>query len=182
MAQKREVPVAERRDLSVKKRRELIRQRMRDDGVRWPREPERPVEVLTLEDLRPPMRRALLLAANNGILAGEDGVHRSTVRALEARGLVHKRTSKKGRSAYRPTDVGRGLIAQDAPVFLHQRMYRNYTRDPAQAVRGEDPCMHEIAPKVIAPPAVKRQPEETLRESIAAMKARLAAGAGPVAA
>jgi hypothetical protein len=60
---------------------------------------------------------------------------------LEAAGLVHQRQSKKGRVSWRCTDVGRGLVMEHRPVFLHRRGFPSYTLKSWQAMHGEGEVM-----------------------------------------
>ena len=55
--------------------------------------------------------------------------HPATINALAQRGLIHRRTSRKGKTSWRATDTGRGLIASAGLVatYLHRRSQYAYT-------------------------------------------------------
>ena len=86
-------------------------------------------------------RYVLILCVAQGIR--KDEAPKRELRALEARGLVHLRVSRKKREVWRATDVGRHLIASEglAPEFLHRRSQYGYTRSRAQAMRSEPEVM-----------------------------------------
>lgn len=131
------------------------------EGAVYTRPPKKRPEDLTLDDLchecrkedpktHSCQRKALIRAAAEGIRAGEDGVRQVTIAALERKGLVHERTSKKGRTSWRATETGRFIVADDRPWFMHRVSYlgtglggdpdgSGYTRNPAHALRDEQP-------------------------------------------
>jgi hypothetical protein len=139
-------PMAERQELTVRERQNLLRKRA---DTLPPKPDDRPPRNVTEPyELTAKQRRALVLAANNGIMPGEDGVHKRTHETLKKMGLIQLRSSRKGRTAWRPTDRGRYLIALELPLFLHRRSHlgvgRNgdsrgsgYTNDPRRAMSRE---------------------------------------------
>jgi hypothetical protein len=102
----------------------------------------------TFIDLGPAQQRFLLRACVEGValddpLATQLITKQKGTRAqmLERAGLIHKRTSKKGRTSWRCTDVGRGLVAAHVPVFLHRRGFPSYTQHTWRAMRDEPEVM-----------------------------------------
>jgi hypothetical protein len=101
----------------------------------------------TFADLGPAQRRFMLRALNEGVPLDDplatrlirEGRTRADL--LKDAGLIHKRTSKKGRTSWRATDVGRGLCAAHVPLFLHRRGFPSYTRKPHEAWFGEPEVM-----------------------------------------
>jgi hypothetical protein len=110
-----------------------------------PKDPPKRLDQLTLDDLSPRQRHALIVAATQGALPGQDGIRGVTIQALARKDLIHKRTSKKGRTSWRATDTGRYIVAAQVSVFLHKRLHRNYTNDPKHAVPREPEVMQEAA-------------------------------------
>lgn len=94
-----------------------------------------------LRTLTPTQRKALRTACATGIRPVDIGesVKLVTIVSLEARGLVHLRTNRRGRKLWRTTDTGRGLVASSGllPTFLHRRSEYGYTHTLAQAMLGE---------------------------------------------
>jgi DNA-binding PadR family transcriptional regulator len=89
--------------------------------------------------LSPAQRRVLVLCLARGVAKGDRGVSKATLRALEAKGLIHVRVSRKRREIWRATDAGRGLIARSGlePTFLHRRSEYGYTHSVAHALPHE---------------------------------------------
>lgn len=89
-------------------------------------------------------RRALRIACT-GIASRDVGkqVTARTITTLAGAGLIHQRTSRKGRSVWRATDVGRGVVASSGlvPTFLHRMSQYGYTHDLALALRHEPEVM-----------------------------------------
>lgn len=104
----------------------------------------------TFNDYGPAAQRFLLRAFSEGV-AIDDPLATGTVRKqsraemLEQAGLIHMRQSKKGRVSWRCTDVGRGLVMEHQPVFLHRRGFPSYTLKPWQAMRNEPECVTDYA-------------------------------------
>jgi hypothetical protein len=101
----------------------------------------------TFNDYGPAAQRFLLRAFSEGV-ALDDPLATAVVRdgesraiRLERAGLVHQRQSKKGRVSWRCTDVGRGLVMEHRPVFLHRRGFPSYTLKSWQAMHGEGEVM-----------------------------------------
>lgn len=98
---------------------------------------------MPLADLTPIMQHTLIRATTQGIRPQDVGtqdqhtVHPATLKALCGRELIHLTTNRKGRALWRPTDVGRGLVAEHVPLFLHRRPHRNYTHEFRFAVWAE---------------------------------------------
>lgn len=92
-----------------------------------------------MRPLSGPQRRVLILCIAQGVRKDEAGVSKSTLRALQARGLIHLRISRKRREVWRATDSGRGLIARSGlePTFLHRHSAYGYTHTLAQAMPRE---------------------------------------------
>lgn len=102
----------------------------------------------TFTDLGPAQQRFMVRACHEGVelddpLAVQLITKEKGTRAqiLEARGLIHKRTSKKGRTSWRATDDGRGLVAAHVPLFLHRRGFPSYTQHTWRAMRDEPEVM-----------------------------------------
>jgi len=103
-------------------------------------------------DYGPKMREFLLRALNGGVEL-DDPIATALINrergtraeALERAGLIHKRVSKKGRTAWRATDDGRALAMEHVPVFLHKRGFPSYTTKPWQAMNGEPEAMDTTA-------------------------------------
>ena len=93
--------------------------------------------------LSPVQRRTLVLCIAQGVRKDEPGISKATLRALQARGLIHLRTSRKKREVWRATDAGRGLIARSGlePTFLHRHSAYGYTSSLAQAMPHEPEVM-----------------------------------------
>lgn len=89
--------------------------------------------------LSPAQRRVLVLCVARGVCRDDSGVPKQTLRALEAKGLIHLRISRKRREVWRATDSGRGLIARSGlePTFLHRRSEHGYTHSLAHALPRE---------------------------------------------
>lgn len=102
-----------------------------------------------MADLSPAMQHALVGATNQGIRPKDIGrdcaFHPRTIAALKRRGLLHLGRNQKGRELWRPTDVGRGVVAAHVPTFLHRQSHRSglrlveggrsgYTHQPWQAM------------------------------------------------
>lgn len=92
-----------------------------------------------MRQLSSPQRRVLILCIAQGVRKDEAGVSKATLRALETRGLIHLRLSRKRREVWRATDDGRGLIARSGlePVFLHRHSQYGYTNSLARAMPRE---------------------------------------------
>jgi hypothetical protein len=98
-----------------------------------------------LQDFGPRQRELLLKANSQGVelndpLATEASrVVPDATRAdvLEAAGLIHKRTSKKQRTSWRTTDVGRAVVSTHVPRFLAARSEFGYTHLPHRALWQE---------------------------------------------
>ena len=90
-----------------------------------------------LADLTPAMQAALIRAHTQGLPCTDPGVHPRTVQALQTRGLIHRRTSQKGRTSWRATDTGRGLVCMHVPRLLAARSQYGYTHRPSQAMWQE---------------------------------------------
>lgn len=103
----------------------------------------------TLADLTDNMRTALLHCTSRGVLPTEFGDRWPTVtqRALVDHGLIHLVRNRKGRELWRPTDVGRGLVATHIPSLmvpagrpgrdLDGQGPRGYTNRPHESMWGE---------------------------------------------
>jgi hypothetical protein len=94
------------------------------------------VKTSRLADLTPPMQAVLIRACTQGVGLDEP-VHPRTIRALEARNLIHQRTSPKGRTSWRTTPAGYGLMVLDVPRFLAARSEYGYTHLSSRAMRHE---------------------------------------------
>lgn len=96
-----------------------------------------------MKPLSPRQRHVLILCIAQGVRKDESGVPATTLRALEIKGLIHLRVSRKKREVWRATDAGRGLIARSGlePTFLHRRSEYGYTHSLAHAMRGEPEAM-----------------------------------------
>jgi hypothetical protein len=102
----------------------------------------------TFTDLGPAQQRFMRRALHEGVplddplatqLVKRNPERVTRAQALEARGLIHQRESKKGRRSWRCTDVGRGLVMAHVPVFLQARVSAQ-ARVPvvhAEAVAGD---------------------------------------------
>jgi hypothetical protein len=98
-----------------------------------------------LDELTEPMRAALRRAEAHGIPVSNPrsaGVQPATIAALERHGLIAKRaTHKQPRPVWRPTDVGRGLLAAPVPQerrFLARGVGYTARREHALGLRGPD--------------------------------------------
>jgi hypothetical protein len=91
----------------------------------------------SLADLTPSMQTVLIRAYTQGIELEDPRVSARTIGALEARGLIHLRTSKKGRTSWRTTPTGYGLVVLQVPRFLAARSEYGYTHLPSKAMRHE---------------------------------------------
>jgi hypothetical protein len=108
----------------------------------------------TFTDLGPAQQRFMRRALHEGVplddplatqLVKRNPERVTRAEALEARGLIHQRESKKGRRSWRCTDVGRGLVMAHVPVFLHKRGFPSYTLKPWRAMHGEPEVMDRAA-------------------------------------
>ena len=128
----------------------------------------------TFSDYGPRIRDFLLKAFSEGVKLDDPLCTPARVTKLENAGLIVKRQSKKGKMNWRLTDTGRGLVMAHEPVFLHRRGFPSYTHKHWQAMQGEGECVGERNQDAITveKPRKRPQPEETLKESLAAMKAR----------
>jgi hypothetical protein len=94
--------------------------------------------------LTPTQRRVMFMACDRGIRPKDVGtlVRVTTLNSLEVRGLIHLRTSRKGRRSWRATDAGRGLIASSGlrSTFMHKRSEYAYTHTRTHAMLRE----HEV--------------------------------------
>jgi hypothetical protein len=89
----------------------------------------------SLADLTPTMQAMLIRALTQGV--DLDDPRARTIRALEARGLIHQRTSGKGRTSWRTTATGYSVVVLDAPCCLAARSEYGYThRDGAGEPHG----------------------------------------------
>jgi len=101
----------------------------------------------TFTEYGPRIQEFLIRACNEGVDLDDPLATRlirnghTRAQLLEAAGLVHKRTSKKGRISWRATDTGRGIAAEHVPLFLNRRCFPSYTRKHWQAVRNEPEVM-----------------------------------------
>lgn len=91
----------------------------------------------TFTDYGPRIQEFLLRAYSQGVALDDPLCTPARVKKLEDAGLIHKRTSRKGRTSWRVTDVGRGLVCAHVPVFLHRRGFPSYTHQPWRAMHGE---------------------------------------------
>jgi hypothetical protein len=128
----------------------------------------------TFNDYGPRIKDLLLKAHTQGVKLDDPLCTPARIGKLEAAGLIHKRQSRKGEMRWRVTDVGRGLVCAHAPVFLHRQGFPSYTYKPWQAMHAEGECLGEMNPDAASTEREKKDKEkpETLRESLAAMKAR----------
>jgi hypothetical protein len=128
----------------------------------------------TFAALGPKQRRFMLKAMNEGVALDDPLATRERTGNLKAAGLIHQRTSRKGRTTWRCTDVGRGLVMAHVPVFLHVRGFPSYTKSSHEAMLGEPEVAGDVDASALSMSAPRRKLEagETLRESLAAMKAR----------
>lgn len=92
---------------------------------------------MTLADFTPIQQDFLLRAYWEGVLPDDPLATPKRTEKLSAAGLIHKRTSKKGRTSWRVTDFGRGIVAAHVPWFLHKRGFPSYTHQPWKAMKGE---------------------------------------------
>jgi hypothetical protein len=108
----------------------------------------------TFTDLGPAQQRFMRRALHEGVplddplatqLVKRNPERVTRAQALEARGLIHQRESKKGRRSWRCTDVGRGLVMAHVPVFLHKRGFPSYTHQAHRAMFGEPECVTDYA-------------------------------------
>jgi hypothetical protein len=97
-------------------------------------------------DLTTKQREHLKLACE-GINPKNEKIDQLTLDALKDMGLVHKTTNRKGRTVWRTTDTGRGLVASRGllPTFLHRRSQYGYTSSYHQAMKGEPEVMPDAA-------------------------------------
>jgi hypothetical protein len=79
----------------------------------------------------------LLLATTQGVALDHDLASPARVKALLDAGLIHKRTSRKGRSSWRTTDEGRAIVMAHVPKLLARRSQYGYTHMPHRAMFGE---------------------------------------------
>lgn len=91
----------------------------------------------TFNDLGPLQRKFMLRAFNEGVALDDQLATEKRTNKLQMAGLIEKRQSKKGRMSWRLTDVGRGLVMQHNPVFLHRRGFPSYTTREHEAMFGE---------------------------------------------
>ena len=70
----------------------------------------------TFADYGPRIQEFLLRAYNQGVDLDDPLCTPARVTKLETAGLIHKRTSKKGRTSWRVTDTGRGLVMAHGAV------------------------------------------------------------------
>lgn len=165
-------PMAERRELKVSKRRDL--QRLQAGTVTPTRKMEMP----------PKLREALVTLVDRGSVnpkAKKNTVPADLLQELDGLGYAHLTMGQKG-VVWRATDAGRGWVAATGllPVFLHRRSELGTTHSAAMGLvsAGEDLRSQSDRPSVARAkkkPRREEVPEETLKESIAAMKARQAA-------
>lgn len=112
------------------------------DPANWPkRAPRRKVVLLDMTDN---MQTALIHCASRGVREKEFGPDGrwpiATREALEKHGLIHLTKTRKGFPLWRPTDIGRGLVAGHVPSLLAARPSRvgsDYTHKPSEAMRAE---------------------------------------------
>jgi hypothetical protein len=92
-------------------------------------------------------QREHLKHACESINPKDDKIDQPTLDALKDMGLIHKTTNRKGRTVWRTTDTGRGLVASRGliPTFLHRRSQYAYTHSYHQAMAGEPEVMNEAA-------------------------------------
>jgi len=84
------------------------------------------------------MRRALRRAHAQGLPVDDPGVKASTLAALDERGLIEQKTSRRsGKTSWRPTDRGLELITKDQCNLLARRSEYGYTSSVAHAMLGE---------------------------------------------
>lgn len=97
-------------------------------------------------DLTPTQREHLKLACE-GINPKNENIDQAILTALKDLGLVHKTTNRKGRTVWRTTDTGRGLVASRGmlPTFLHRRSQYGYTSSHHQAMTGEPEVIRDAA-------------------------------------
>jgi hypothetical protein len=97
-------------------------------------------------DLTTKQREHLKLACE-GINPRRPDINDATLAALKDMGLVHQTTNRKGRTVWRTTDAGRGLVASRGmlPTFLHRRSQYGYTASRHQAMAAEPEAIRKIA-------------------------------------
>jgi hypothetical protein len=106
----------------------------------------------TFTDLGPAQQRFMRRALHEGVplddplatqLVKRNPERVTRAQALEARGLIHQRESKKGRRSWRCTDVGRGLVmAHVAGVSAQARVpvvHAEAVAGDARRARGHGP-------------------------------------------
>jgi hypothetical protein len=171
-----ERPMADRRELKVSKRRDL--QRAQAGTVTPTRKMEMP----------PKLRDALMTLVDRGSVnpkAKKNTVPADLLEQLHGLGYAHLTMGQKG-VVWRATDAGRGWVAATGllPVFLHRRSELGTTHSAAMGLvsAGEDLRSQSERPSVVRAKKKPRPeeapegaPEETLKDSIKAMKARQAA-------
>ena len=95
----------------------------------------------TFTDYGPRIQELLLKAHTQGVDLDDVLCTPARIEKLEKAGLIHQRQSRKGKTKWRVTDVGRGLVCAHTPVFLHRRGFPSYTSKPWQAMVGEPEVM-----------------------------------------
>jgi hypothetical protein len=128
-----------------------------------------------LTDYGPRIQEFLVRAFNEGVELDDPLATVKRTNKLELAGLIHKRTSKKGRTSWRCTDTGRGVVMEHVGTFMVRAAspairYRTlppragkkkgrhaiddrdagvadkgYTHKPWRAMRGEGEVMGEAA-------------------------------------
>lgn len=98
-----------------------------------------------LADFGPRQREFLLRAFTQGVDLDDPLATPARTGKLEMTGLIHKRTSKKGRTSWRVTDIGRGIVTGHVPTLLAARSEYGYVHKPWLAMKGEPECINRAA-------------------------------------
>jgi hypothetical protein len=119
------------------------------------------------KDLSESQQHAMLRAFWDGIPVDDPRsvrVERRTANALEAHGLLVRRTTKKHKEHWRPTERGRELVTAHEPRLLGARS--GYTSDLAKAMFAEPEAVddHVLAVSRRAAHDVESQRFDRLRE------------------
>lgn len=107
--------------------------------------PTRNYKRRVLADFGPRQQDFLLKACSQGVPLDDPLATDTRVGQLEGAGLIHRRTSKKGRTSWRLTDAGRGVVSGHVPTFLHRRGFPSYTHQQHRAMLGEPEVIRDAA-------------------------------------
>lgn len=102
-----------------------------------PAKPTPPYKHRLLEDFGPRQREFLLRATTQGVELDHPLATSHRVACLQGAGLIHKRVSKKGRTSWRTTDLGRAITAGHVPRLLAAKSQYGYVHEPRKAMWQE---------------------------------------------